>query len=252
MEDDLKESITQAVKERLASPLWGYIFLSWLGFNWQNIAILFMSDKTVEERISGITCHHWFFAHYLIAPIFLGAVLAAASPYLHQLLAWAHKKAKEKTRQSLKNKIIQKYEDDIDIAEKKVDAETATELAKAKRLKEITRVDEEKKRISLDTIELEKKYKQRESDLEEIEKSLKSTESKIKQLNDKGADAALKAHILFRAISEGKIKTDDLRKLISEIFTNSDYVWANEQLMVTSESKYKHYKEIIKKYDILL
>ncbi|MFK3696734.1 hypothetical protein [Serratia bockelmannii] len=50
MDDGLKESVTLALKERLSNPLWGYILLSWIGFNWQNIAKLFMSKKTVEER----------------------------------------------------------------------------------------------------------------------------------------------------------------------------------------------------------
>ncbi|MFJ5441159.1 MULTISPECIES: hypothetical protein [Pectobacterium] len=92
------EQVKQAFKERVSSPLWGYVFLSWLGFNWQNIAKLFMSKREVEVTIVGITSQEWFFFHYIFMPVVVGAVLAAASPYLQQWLATAHKKA-EKTRQ---------------------------------------------------------------------------------------------------------------------------------------------------------
>lgn len=64
MDDGLKESVTLALKERLSNPLWGYILLSWIGFNWQNIAKLFMSKKTVEERITDIISQDWFYVHF--------------------------------------------------------------------------------------------------------------------------------------------------------------------------------------------
>jgi hypothetical protein len=91
MDDGLKESVTLALKERLSNPLWGYILLSWIGFNWQNIAKLFMSKKTVEERITDIVSQDWFYVHFLVAPLILGVLLAIISPYLKQWLSAAHK-----------------------------------------------------------------------------------------------------------------------------------------------------------------
>lgn len=89
------EQVKKVFKDRISSPLWGYVFFSWLGFNWQNIARLFMSKKEVEQRITDITSQDWFFAHYIVLPVLVGATLAALSPYLQQWLAAAHKKAEE-------------------------------------------------------------------------------------------------------------------------------------------------------------
>jgi len=89
------EQVKQAFKERISSPLWGYVFFSWFGFNWQNIARLFMSKKEVEVRIADITSQEFFFLHYIALPVVVGVFLAALSPYLQQWLAAAHKKAEE-------------------------------------------------------------------------------------------------------------------------------------------------------------
>ncbi|HDG7923998.1 TPA: hypothetical protein PCK61_004370, partial [Klebsiella quasipneumoniae] len=48
IEKEPVEQIKQVLKERISSPLWGYVFFAWLGFNWQNLARLFMSTKPVE------------------------------------------------------------------------------------------------------------------------------------------------------------------------------------------------------------
>lgn len=80
--DDIKDSLIQTIRERFGNPMWGYIALSWLGFNWKNIAILFVSKSTIEERIKVVTSQDYLYLHYLIIPVVVGCVLAASSPYI--------------------------------------------------------------------------------------------------------------------------------------------------------------------------
>lgn len=176
MDDGLKESVTLALKERLSNPLWGYILLSWIGFNWQNIAKLFMSKKTVEERITDIISQDWFYVHFLVAPLILGVFLAIISPYLKQWLSAAHKRADKKQREDLKQKIIDKYDDDIAIAEKKVEANKAQELAEEKEHTKVIQEQEKQKREVLDTKTIEENLKQLEKRKYEIESSIKNLE----------------------------------------------------------------------------
>ena len=176
MDDGLKESVTLALKERLSNPLWGYILLSWIGFNWQNIAKLFMSKKTVEERITDIISQDWFYVHFLVAPLILGVFLAIISPYLKQWLSAAHKRADKKQREDLKQKIIDKYDDDIAIAEKKVEANKAQELAEEKEHTKVIQEQEKQKREVLDTKTIEENLKQLEKRKYEIESAIKKLE----------------------------------------------------------------------------
>ncbi|MCS0531009.1 hypothetical protein [Klebsiella grimontii] len=191
------EQVKQAFKDRISSPLWGYVFFSWLGFNWQNIAKLFMSKREVEVRISEITSQEWFFVHYIVLPVIVGAALAAVSPYLQQWLSAAHKRAEKNQRADLKQKIIDKYDDDIDIAGKKVEANKAQELAEEKEHTKVVQEQEKQKRAVLDTNALEENLKQLEKRKYEIESAIKKLEeqggnrryeieSSIKKLEEQG------------------------------------------------------------------
>ncbi|MDC6120451.1 hypothetical protein PJX95_20630 [Serratia rubidaea] len=170
------EQVKQAFKDRISSPLWGYVFFSWLGFNWQNIAKLFMSKREVEVRIAEITSQEWFFVHYIVFPVIFGAALAAVSPYLQQWLSAVHKRAEKNQRADLKQKIIDKYDDDIDIAGKKVEANKAQELAEEKEHTKVVQEQEKQKREVLDTKKIEENLKQLEKRRHEIESSIKKLE----------------------------------------------------------------------------
>ncbi|MFP0122378.1 hypothetical protein ACJHYR_16035, partial [Escherichia sp. WS1450] len=73
-DESITDSVKDVVKERLKNPLWGYIALSWCGFNWQNLAVLFMSKSSVTTRIEQITSAENFYLLYLAAPITVGIV----------------------------------------------------------------------------------------------------------------------------------------------------------------------------------
>lgn len=43
MSDGWLDSTMQAINDRIKSPLWGYIILAWVWFNWPNLAMLLLS-----------------------------------------------------------------------------------------------------------------------------------------------------------------------------------------------------------------
>lgn len=54
---DIFAAFRQNSLERMKSPFLGALVFSWLGFNWQLLAILFFSKKVVEDRITFINQH---------------------------------------------------------------------------------------------------------------------------------------------------------------------------------------------------
>ncbi|EOU8840377.1 MULTISPECIES: hypothetical protein [Enterobacteriaceae] len=75
-EESITESVKQTLKERVANPLWGYIILSWVGFNWKSIAIMCLSEASVVTRIQQITSTEDFYLKTLCYPVVLGFILA--------------------------------------------------------------------------------------------------------------------------------------------------------------------------------
>ena len=221
------EQVKQAFKDRISSPLWGYVFFSWLGFNWQNIAKLFMSKREVEVRISEITSQEWFFVHYIVLPVIVGAALAAVSPYLQQWLSAAHKRAEKNQRADLKQKIIDKYDDDIDIAGKKVEANKAQELAEEKEHTKVVQEQEKQKRAVLDTNALEENLKQLEKRKYEIESAIKKLEEqgeKVQKETDFWRNRVFKVIKLvngFNNVSDSR-SLNSIKDELSSLFSDEE------------------------------
>jgi len=225
------EQIKQAFKDRVSIPLWGYVFFSWFGFNWQNIAKLFMSKREVEVRIIEITSQEWFFVHYIFFPVILGAVLAAVSPYLQQWLSIAHKRAEKKQREEIKQKIIDKYDDDIDIAGKKVEANKAHELAEEKENTKVVQEKEKQKREVLDTKAIEENIKQLEKRKHDIELLIKELEVQAEKNQE---DLLYSRNKVFKAIKlVNKLnETSDSRSLNS-IKDELSSLYSDEELEIS-------------------
>ncbi|GAB1002479.1 hypothetical protein KU15F66_31800 [Escherichia coli] len=227
MDDGLKESVTLALKERLSNPLWGYILLSWTGFNWQNIAKLFMSKKTVEERITDIVSQDWFYVHFLVAPLMLGVLLAIISPYLKQWLSAAHAYADDKQRKDQVKRAKDKCDDEIAMAEKIVEVNKAHKLAEEKENTKVIQEQEKQKREVLDTKAIEENLKQLEKRRYEIESSIKKLEEqgeKVQKETDFWRNRVFKVIKLvngFNNVSDSR-SLNSIKDELSSLFSDEE------------------------------
>ena len=164
MSDGWLDSTMQAINDRIKSPLWGYIILAWVWFNWPNLATLFMSDAPVKFRIDYILSQEYFYVHYLLAPIFCGSVLAVITPYAQWLLSLAQKWATDKHNENVYLTKEKEYLDSIRLTGLKVRAAREEEKENAKIDADIKVEVERGKREELVTEELqtEKKLIQKE------------------------------------------------------------------------------------------
>lgn len=76
---DIFAAFRQNSLERMKSPFLGAFVFSWLGFNWQLLAILFISKKDVEERIIYIN-QHFDIESLLIGPLFTTTLICILLP----------------------------------------------------------------------------------------------------------------------------------------------------------------------------
>ena len=160
--ESITDSVNDVVKERLKKPLWGYITLSWCGFNWQNLAILFMSKSSVTTRIEQITSAEKFYWLYLVAPVTVGIFLSVISPYLNYGIAWTKRYLEAKEREGFKKSLIAEYEMQKETADKKVEAINAEKLAQSVQDTKLVMQEEIAKREKLNTALLKSEYEQLE------------------------------------------------------------------------------------------
>lgn len=82
---DLYSSFRQTSLERVKSPFLGAFVFSWLAFNWQALAILFFSERKIEEKIKHIN-ENYDVASLLVAPIFTSVLIAFFLPQINKLI----------------------------------------------------------------------------------------------------------------------------------------------------------------------
>lgn len=181
MSEGIKEQINQAVKDRLSNPVWGYIILSWLGFNWESLAILFMSEAPLKVRLDYITSQEHHLILFFVAPVVTGSLIAILTPYIQWLLSEAHKWADNKHREAINSRLERQYEDQESMAEKKARGANAERLAQAK--------------ADADVIIEVERGKQAQNDTKNLEENLKNLQERNLQeekLNEKIAEATLR------------------------------------------------------------
>lgn len=182
MSDGWLDSTMQAINDRIKSPLWGYIILAWVWFNWPNLAMLFMSDAPVKFRIDYILSQEYFYAHYLLAPVFFGSVLAVITPYAQWLLSHAQKWATDKHSENIYLTKEKEYLDSIRLTGLKVRAAREEEKENAKIDADIKAEVERGKREELVTEDLETARKQMLKEISNLKESVSIEKQTIENI----------------------------------------------------------------------
>ncbi|NWA44262.1 hypothetical protein HX889_42045 [Pseudomonas reactans] len=131
--EELKNSVESAIVKRIDSPLFGFIFISWLTFNWSNLLFLFLSKKTIEERIYTLThFDRYDYFNYLFLPVVFGVGLAVFYPYAQIWLENKHRKAAKTRSHDEKEKLREAYQNEIELADYRARAKNATDEANEK------------------------------------------------------------------------------------------------------------------------
>lgn len=81
-DNNIKETVSEAIKERLHNRVYAYILTSVIAANWQHILIILKSKRDINSILTDITATNSFELYYFITPTFCGIVLALTMPFL--------------------------------------------------------------------------------------------------------------------------------------------------------------------------
>ena len=102
---DIYTSFRQTSLERVKSPFLGAFVFSWIGFNWQMLAIALFSKKEIEERLEIIN-KNYDIGNYLLAPICTTALIVILLPQINKFITRIQDKPNSDTLQlNLSSKI---------------------------------------------------------------------------------------------------------------------------------------------------
>ncbi|NNS09331.1 hypothetical protein [Erwinia sp. JH02] len=180
------KDIIKGIADRLSGPIYGYISVSLVLFNWKWLALLFMSKHPVEVRIAVIEQYfNWILG--LWAPLASGVLAVLLTPFFHVVLASVHRVA-AKLGLSVNTKMVKdKVKADQTIARENAKSAYAQKIAddfeelrqvRVQRL--IVKVETNIKNMREDARKLHLHHKENASKFEELKSEVLETISMLK------------------------------------------------------------------------
>lgn len=214
---DIYTSFRQTSLERIKSPFLGAFVFSWVGFNWQMLAILIFSKKEIEERLSIINKSHDI-GDYLLAPIFTTALLVIILPQINKLITKIQSKPNAEIIQlSLTSKI-----DIANLQQQLAESEARKKLAEKK----------EERFIEENIVSIQQNYTKAQDDLKDRESEISTL---LKGYNDLQGQFA-KAESKLKVEQEAKKQTQNELTIEKE----NNRILGDQIINLTSDiNKYK-------------
>jgi hypothetical protein len=164
-EDGLIESVKKTLMDRINTPLFGFIFLSWVVFNWDNILFVMFSEVSIEKRINAVKVSSDFYFRGFLCPITSGFLLSVAFPYLQWSVSFLQRKAQRLLDGNSEKRELAEYAAIKSLATQRAEANNAVALAEAV--------------AALTAAEKNKQAAQTESDAESIREAYKIVQDNV-------------------------------------------------------------------------
>ncbi|WP_262033864.1 hypothetical protein [Serratia liquefaciens] len=169
-EDGLIESVKKTLMDRINTPLFGFIFLSWVVFNWDNILFVMFSEVSIEKRINAVKVSSDFYFRGFLCPITSGFLLSVAFPYLQWSVSFLQRKAQRLLDSNSEKRELAEYAAIKSLATQRAEANNAVAFAEAA--------------AALTAAEKNKQAAQTESDAESIREAYKTVQENVTEAND--------------------------------------------------------------------
>lgn len=127
---ELTDAVKKTLVDRINTPLFGFIILSWFSFNWSDIATLLLSEKEVQERIETINSASALLGHSLLYPILTGYLLSITFPYAQWTVSFFQRVAQSLLTSNNERREEQECNSTKKLAKLRAEAEGAQEIEK--------------------------------------------------------------------------------------------------------------------------
>jgi len=153
-EDGLVESVKKTLMDRINTPLFGFIFISWVVFNWDNILFVMLSEVSIEKRIKAIKLSSDFYFKGLLCPVASGFLFSVAFPYLQWFVSFLQRKAQKLLDNNSEKRELAEYSAIKALAKERAEAnnavafeEAVADLAAAEKRKQAAQVESDAEKI---------------------------------------------------------------------------------------------------------
>lgn len=203
--DGLIESVKKTLMDRINTPLFGFIFLSWIVFNWDNILFVMLSDVSIEKRINAIKMSGDFLFKGFLCPVSSGFLLSVTFPYLQWVVSFLQRFAQKLIDDNKKQRESDECTAIIALAQVRANADSAVESEKARIALEIA---EKNKSIAIVKFDMEQMKKQ----YEELQENIEKGKSELAKLEDVQMKVSIRTRVDSENLQTLKEELEGLKK----------------------------------------
>lgn len=224
-DEGLIDSVKKTLLDRINTPLFGFILLSWIMFNWDNILFVMLSDASIENRIIAIKKSGEFPYKNLICPVVSGFIFSVAFPYAQLVISYLQRWAQKAIDKNKERKEMDECEITKNLARKRVEAATAMDVEKENIALDIAMKRQEIAKVDFDITELERVFKGLSNDASKKKQEVENQETLYKNI---------KSDVEFierRLVELRKIEGDLVKKIGSDEQLISNFSMTNQGVL---------------------
>ncbi|NHJ27354.1 hypothetical protein HAP90_00285 [Klebsiella quasipneumoniae subsp. similipneumoniae] len=198
--DELADAVKKTLIQRINTPLFGFVVLSWLGFNWDRLLIVFMGSGDIQDRIAKVKSEPYILLCSVVAPVFFGFIVAVAFPYANLAVSYCQRWAQGiSDRNDIKRAKSESEAQEV-IAEYKAKADSALAYQTSLFAKRNAEEELEVTRVTHNIESIKESYEEIEVQLNDVSSKLEGAREKLNEIEN-----------------EINSKTDSLNTLVNEL-----------------------------------
>lgn len=209
-EDGLIESVKKTLMDRINTPLFGFIFISWVIFNWDNILFVMFSELTIEQRIKAIKLSPDLYSRGLLCPVSSGFLFSVLFPYLQWLVSFLQRKAQKLLDKNSEKRELAEYAAIKALAKERAEANNAVAIEEAVAKLAATEKSKQAAQAEFDTEKIREDYRTAQSQVVKSTNDLSEILTNIQNQREKELALMENVSELERKINEAKRELEGL------------------------------------------
>lgn len=175
-DEGLIDSVKKTLIDRINTPLFGFIVLSWIVFNWDLLLTVIFSKQMIATRIDFVKSSNYYPYRMFIYPAISGFALSVAFPYIQWAVSFLQRIAQKLIDGNNLRRELAENNAVITLASSKADADSSRELARTRKKLEIARNEDEVAKVKFNTAQLEELHGNISGVVDKLKSEVKSKE----------------------------------------------------------------------------
>ncbi|MEN4129591.1 hypothetical protein [Serratia marcescens] len=176
-DEGLIDSVKKTLIDRINTPLFGFIVLSWVVFNWDLLLTVILSKQMISTRIEFVKSSYYYPFKMFIYPAISGFVLSVVFPYWQLAVSFLQRIAQKLIDGNSMRRALAENKAVITLASSKADVDSSRDFQKVRKELELAKKENEVANVKFNTDKIKEDFENISNDIAKAKVELKNQEA---------------------------------------------------------------------------